>query len=420
MSEDGRVANATSLFAGCSIPIAASRRTTLVLLVIISFIVWASVSGLLNQESPTYHEPRKDINDTIDCTESRIIYPKANKSIDIIKTINTLKIHVEGQGFAAITFKTSAITPYIQIATHFHANERHEKFLSVIYEEEWVQEKLISFLNITTPPNNAHVEGCTVATIIVTLPTIFFDGLNVFVKGENVAFVGDFAIGKLGSFEVQSKSLLLELRNTHIVKRLCIETESGSIRIKYVRAGTVLLNLNRASADMDEFYINDALIYTTYGNVLMLSVTILKGMQVFSDYGAFLFKNFYLGGRLEANALNGNIYVESIRGPFSLIDLKVANEHMSITDLDASTSAINSEILLTSTSGHIDANITGYYGKILMESSEGRVSGAGSHLQWFYQIPRKAKGKRTTGVSSPAEHDFIATSDNGNIAVFFE
>ncbi|KAJ3216918.1 hypothetical protein HDU67_008737 [Dinochytrium kinnereticum] len=231
--------------------------------------------------------------------------------------------------------------------------------------------------------------------------------------------MGDFQRQKLGSFELITTSVLMNLTNTEIVESLRVEAQSGAVYMGFVKAGKLTLNLNRASLTMDEIYLDEGEMISSIGNMIGKSIMVLKSLKLSSDYGTLVLMGIKISGQLKAFANKGEIIVQKLFGPYNLIDVRSGREGITMEDLDASTSAIGSVVQLQTASGTIGASILGYKGKIFMESISGQVSAKGDHLEWLKEAPQRLVGGRFADNRSQAMHELTTNTRSGNAFITF-
>ncbi|KAJ3107461.1 hypothetical protein HDU97_004057 [Phlyctochytrium planicorne] len=338
------------------------RRWWIVLGAILTFSFTYFILSLL----PSKNDPLgyEDIYDGSSCTEERIFVPLNNSIIKIASSLKKISIQVKGGAFGAFQFRVGE-TSVVELKSHFHAVQDHDKFLSISYSLEDGAR-----LNVEIDTPEVKQEACIVATSIITLPPEnLLKGLDIALSATSLGVNGLFGGNQLGSLDVRSKKLFFGLQDVVVSNVTTITSESGVSNFYNSSFHSLEANYGRATLKTDGCKIDKC--------------------SFSSSVGDFQSNNLVITELLNVKTRSGKISL-------TLEGLRVAtrNSHIDILDFNAERLLDESKMEFKSSSGNIKLEMIDYSGDVNLETTNGRIEtkSEGRKISWYSDLPRNKSG----------------------------
>ncbi|KAJ3214981.1 hypothetical protein HDU67_000998 [Dinochytrium kinnereticum] len=299
--------------------------------------------------------PFIEIDDDISCSEPRIVIPAQSNYLSPASTLSRINIAVSGAGFGAIVIKSDT-SPYLRIQSHFHANKKQEKHMSISFKEQKLGDRNYLDVQVTTP--ETETDGCAVASIILMVPDVMMAGSEFFLNGSST--MGVYAVMdkmNIRSFEIHSLGLFMLIDDVNVAGNIIVRSTVGVINIYNTTARHVDLNVGNSILDLRNIESASISSSTSLKDVKLDSIKVEDSLLLRAMSGSIFMKNITIGGALAASALKGSIDVTKLKGRFRALSFETTSRPISIDGLDASNSLQGAEVTVVTLAGNINASI---------------------------------------------------------------
>ncbi|KAI8854074.1 cytochrome P450 [Chytridium lagenaria] len=309
------------------------------------------------EEEPTYHDPLKDIDDIVGCSEKRVVYPRNNRNVNIFSNVKHFNILVTGNAFAAISISADEVEPYIQISTHFHSSSIHDSDLNVEYTETKDNKAESVATLIVKSPSVILTESCIVATVIIKIPAVISQGMSMNINGSKIGVDGRFKKIRVARLTLSAELLLARILNIEILDLLKIKAGNGAIAVYESKIGEADVNMKNGETTLLKSVVTSAATTSVYGDINVIDSAIVNNLELSSAYGSFNVSSVNVKGKLKATTDSGTIVANGIHGPFRGLFFETIDRPIHLEKLNASIMAKGASINLRSKLAQIQVDL---------------------------------------------------------------
>ncbi|KAJ3100462.1 hypothetical protein HDU97_002199 [Phlyctochytrium planicorne] len=337
------------------------------------------------------------------------VVPEQN--LEICTSVTMGLKNVKGAGFADIVFRTVSSTQ-LSIATHFHTNEKQEQYLELGFNESIANE--FNF-NIYTPPSN--IDGCTVAFVEVSLPSVITNELDVDISGHNILIHADVPSIRFKNFNVGCNQLWGTLERTIVNGIFSVKTTSGYLGLSTVKLAEGYLKGGGLVVDLQQTVIDSATFDLNGGRMTMKDINVTKTLYVKSESGSIIMKKAIINEDLTLKSPHGGIELSGLKGTFRNIELETNNRAITFDQIDFKMVQSPSSFVVTAESGPISGKVKNFVGGFKAHSNLETCFVRGKNIHWKRNTSSSKEG--SIGEVDEGIYRLIANS-NSRVDLQFE